>query len=112
MADGSVPIVLDAGIALNLARKRHSATIALGVENEFVELLEKTTQIQLGVEYWFSRIIALRGGIRQSYDRRSLFAGFGVRIAGLQVDYALRPTDDTVNKLGESSHYVSLSYTY
>lgn len=112
IAESSVPITLDAGIALNLVKKRHSATLALSLEKEFVDLAESTTQSQLGVEYWFSRVIALRGGIRQSYDRRSLFAGFGVRIAGLQLDYALRPTDDTVNKLGGSSHYVSLSYAY
>jgi len=112
IADGSVPMVFDGGIALRLAKKRHSAILAMGLEKEFVELSESTTQFQLGVEYWFSKIIALRTGIRQSYDRRSLFAGFGVRIAGLQVDYALQPTDDTVNKLGENSHYVSLSYTY
>jgi len=112
IADGSVPITFDAGIALNLAKKHHSATLAFGLEKEFVDLAESTTRSQLGVEYWFSKVIALRGGISQSYDRRSLFAGFGVRIAGLQLDYALRPTDDTVNELGESSHYVSLSYTY
>jgi len=112
IADGTVPMVFDAGIALSLEKKIHSATLAFSLEKEFVDLSESTTTSQLGVEYWFSKVIALRGGIQQSYDRRSLFAGFGVRIAGLQLDYALRPTDDTANQLGESSHYVSLSYTY
>lgn len=112
IADSSVPITFDAGMALNLAKKRHSATLAFSLEKEFVDLSESSTRSKLGVEYWFSKVIALRGGIQQSYDRRSLFAGFGVRIAGLQLDYALRPTDDTVNQLGGSSHYMSLSYTY
>jgi hypothetical protein len=112
IAESSVPIDFEAGIALNLVKKRHSAILALSLEKEFVDLSESTTRTQLGVEYWFSYVIALRGGIQQSYDRRSLFAGFGVRIAGLQLDHALRPTDNTANKLGESLHYVSLSYAY
>jgi hypothetical protein len=85
---------------------------ALDLEHEMVNLPESTTGIRLGAEYWLKNVLAIRAGGKHTGDRRSIFGGFGVKVAGLQIDYAFKPTDDTIYQLDGSSHFVSLSYGY
>ena len=44
----------------------------------------------------------------------SLYSGFGVNVAGLQVDYAIKLADNSDHKLNDSgnTHLMSLSYRY
>jgi len=113
VGDGTVPPTFDIGVAFKLLRKGdHQAMFALDLEHEMVNLPESTTSIRLGAEYWLKNVLAIRAGGKHTGDRRSLFGGFGVRVAGLQVDYAFKPTDDTIYQLDGSSHFVSLSYRY
>ena len=44
----------------------------------------------------------------------SLYGGFGVNVAGLQVDYAIKLADNSEHKLNDSgnTHLMSLSYRY
>ena len=107
----SVPSVLDLGIAVQFLQG-NKATFAFDLSKEFSSIDESTLSVRLGVEYWLGRALALRAGGSHTGDRRSLFAGFGVRVAGLQFDYAYSPEDDTVNRIGGSTHFMSLSYTY
>jgi hypothetical protein len=111
VGDGTIPMVLDLGVAFKLL-KNYEAMLALDLEHEIVDLPESTTGIRLGVEYWLRNVLAIRAGGKHTGDRRSLFGGFGVRVAGLQLDYAFKPTDDTIYQLDGSSHFVSLSYAY
>ena len=111
VGDGTIPMVLDVGVAFKLL-KNHEAMLALDLEHEIIDLPESTTGIRLGVEYWLRNVLAIRAGGKHTGDRRSLFGGFGVRVAGLQLDYAFKPTDDTIYQLDGSSHFVSLSYAY
>jgi hypothetical protein len=111
VGDGTIPMVVNLGVAFKLL-KNYEAMLALDLEHEIVDLPESTTGIRLGVEYWLRNVLAIRAGGKHTGDRRSLFGGFGVRVAGLQLDYAFKPTDDTIYQLDGSSHFVSLSYAY
>ncbi len=112
IADSNIPILLDGGLAFRLLRK-HAATFAFDVEHEFVDLAENTTSVRVGAEYLIANVFAIRGGARATRDRRSWFGGFGVTVAGLQVDYALKLSDDTTHSLGDgNTHFISLSYNY
>jgi hypothetical protein len=109
VGDATVPIKLDVGVAFKLLKK-HEATFAVDFEHEIVEVPESSTSIRLGAEYWLREVLAFRAGGQHSGDRRSLFVGFGVKVAGLQLDYAFKPTDDAEHQLDDNSHFVSLSY--
>jgi hypothetical protein len=112
IAESNIPILLDGGLAFKLLRK-HAATFAFDVEHEFVDLAENTTSVRVGAEYLIANVFAIRGGARATRDRRSWFGGFGVTVAGLQVDYALKLSDDTTRSLGDgNTHFISLSYSY
>jgi hypothetical protein len=114
LGEGTIPPALDAGIAYKLSlTEDHRAIVALDVEKEIVTLPENTLTIRLGAEYWLRDVLAVRAGGQRTEDRRSLYAGFGVKVANLQLDYAFKPTDDAVYRLDDSNmHYVSLSYGY
>jgi hypothetical protein len=112
IAESNIPILLDGGLAFRLLRN-HAATFAFDVEHEFVDLAENTTSVRVGAEYLIANVFAIRGGARATRDRRSWFGGFGVTVAGLQVDYALKLSDDTTHSLGDgNTHFISLSYSY
>jgi len=112
VADGDVPVLLNLGVSYKLFRK-NTATFSFDIEREFVDLPESTTGVRLGVEYLIAKTFAIRGGSRATRDRKSLFAGFGVNVGGLQLDYALKAGDSTVYDLDQgSTHFVSLSYSY
>ncbi|MCZ6676554.1 MAG: PorV/PorQ family protein [Candidatus Poribacteria bacterium] len=107
-----LPVVLDIGFAFKLLRK-NTVTFSTDLEHQFVDLEESTTSVRIGAEYWIAKTFAIRGGARATRDRRSLFAGFGVNVGGLQLDYALKPSDSSVHKLDDDdTHFVSLSYRY
>ena len=110
--ESTVPMLVDAGVSFMLYRKGSGVTFSFDVEHEFVELDEATTSARIGAEYMISKRFAIRGGARGTRDHQSLFAGFGVNVGGLQIDYALQ--DAPASRLSESgtTHHVSLSYSY
>lgn len=112
IAGSSLPVFLNLGVAFRVLKK-NIATFSFDLENEFVDLEESTTRVRLGVEYLIARTFAIRGGGVATRDRRSFFAGFGVNVSGLQLDYAFKPGDSTVHRLdNDETHYMSLSYSY
>jgi len=111
IGEGTVPITVDIGVAFKFLQQ-HQATLAFDIEHQLLGLAESATRVRLGAEYWLDNTLAFRAGGEHSGDRRSLFAGFGVKVAGLQLDYAVKPTDDAADTLNGNSHFVSLSYAY
>ena len=110
--ESAVPTLVDAGVSFKLPRKRAKVTFSFDVEHEFVELDESTTSARIGAEYLISKRFAIRGGARGTQDHQSLFAGFGVNVGALQVDYALQ--DAPASRLNDAgtTHHVSMSYSY
>lgn len=92
-------------LPLNLrAGALYKASPDLNVTAEISEYLQdEKFYPSVGVEYWFRRAFALRGGYKFGYDTANLGAavglslGFGVKVAGLGVDYAFLPFGDLGN---------------
>ena len=114
VGDNTVPMVLNIGLAYNLYMG-NVVTFAADFEREFVELEESVNSVRLGTEYtivYKSTAFSIRGGVRASSDVQSLFGGFGVNVAGLQIDYAIQDgMASEINGVG-STHFASLSYRY
>ncbi|MDA1192859.1 MAG: hypothetical protein O3A46_14390 [Candidatus Poribacteria bacterium] len=109
--DGTIPVVFAAGAAVRYPKLK-SAVVSVELERMFVDLEEATTNINIGTEYTLNPI-ALRVGTSQSADRNRWFAGFGVKLSALQVDYAYQFVNSAARRLADSpKHYVSLSYLY
>ncbi|RKU11677.1 hypothetical protein C6501_12415 [Candidatus Poribacteria bacterium] len=115
LGEGTVPMVVDVGVAYDLYMG-NVVTFSADIEQEFVNLDESPFSMRAGVEYTIltnkSTEFALRAGIRASRDNQNLFGGFGVNIAGLQVDYAIQDgMASEIDGVG-STHYVSVSYEF
>lgn len=65
---------------------------------------DQNGRFNLGVEYWFRRLFAIRGGYKLGYDKESYATGFGFSYGNFQIDYAFSPIEDL-----KSDH--SLSFT-
>ena len=112
IAESEVPILVAGGLAYQI-RHKHVATFSVDVEHEIVDLPESPTSLHIGTEYLIAKTFAIRGGSKLNTDRRQFFVGFGVNVGGLQLDYALKAADSAVNNLDDdSTHFVSLSYSY
>ena len=115
LGESTVPMVLNAGVAYDLYMG-NVVTFAADIEHEFVNLDQSAFSMRSGVEYTIitnkSTHLSLRAGVRASRDVQTLFGGFGVNIAGLQVDYAIQ--DGLANEISGAgnTHYVSVSYQY
>ena len=114
LGDDVVPMVVDVGIAYDLYMG-NVVTFAADIEQEFVNLDQSATSLKLGAEYtigYKSTALSLRGGVKASRDTQSLFGGFGVNIAGLQIDYAIQDgMASEINGVG-STHFASISYGF
>jgi hypothetical protein len=87
------PLTFDIGIALDLMdmypgeHPNHSLVLAL----DAVHPRDFSERLNLGTEYWFQNMFALRGGYRFNHDMEGLTAGVGVKHTigqtGIRVDY-------------------------
>ncbi len=114
-ASATIPMVVNAGVAYDLYMG-NIVTFSVDLEQEFVNLEQSPFSLRGGIEYNFftsrSTDFALRAGVKASRDVQTLFGGFGVNVAGLQVDYAIQEgMASEINGAG-STHYVSISYAY
>jgi len=92
-----LPINLRAGMLY-----RPSAGLNLAAEvNEYLQ--DEKFYPSFGAEYWLRDALAIRGGYKFGYDTANLGAqaglslGFGIKVAGLGVDYAYLPFGDLGN---------------
>jgi len=97
-----LPVCLKAGLL-------YKPTDKLNITGEVSEYLQdEKFYPAVGAEYWFRKAFALRGGYKYGYDTANLGAevglslGFGVKVAGLGVDYAFLPFGDlgSVHRFG------------
>ena len=115
VGEGTVPMVVNVGVAYDLYMG-NVVTFSADIEQEFVNLDDSAFSMRGGVEYRLMNIrsteFALRAGMRASRDVQNLYGGFGVNVAGLQVDYAIQDGMSSGINGDGSTHYVSVSYTY
>lgn len=121
----TIPMVINAGVAYDLYMG-NIVTFAVDLEQEYVNLDNHEAgavsfrgsefNLRTGIEYTIitnkSTDFSLRAGMRTSSDNQSIFGGFGVNIAGLQVDYAIQ--DDLENEINDAgtTQFVSVSYEF
>ena len=115
LGDATVPMVVNVGVAYDLYMG-NVVTFSADIEQEFVNLDDSAFSMRGGVEYTITNIksteFALRAGMRASRDVQTLYGGFGVNIAGLQVDYAIQDGLSSEINGDSSTHYVSVSYEF
>lgn len=115
VGEGTVPMVVNVGVAYDLYMG-NVVTFSADIEQEFVNLDDSAFSMRGGVEYRLMNIksteFALRAGMRASRDVQDIYGGFGVNVAGLQVDYAIQDGMSSGIIGDGSTHYVSVSYTY
>ncbi len=104
----SMPMTFKLGMAMDvLQTSNHHIT----VEVDGVHPPDNLEQVNLGAEYWFNNMFALRGGYRVNTDEEGLAAGAGFRIpmngATLSLDYAYQD----FNRL-EMVHRASLGVAF
>ena len=107
-----LPVIVTGGLAYRVMHK-NVATFSVDVQHQIVDLPESTTSLHLGTEYLIAKTFAIRGGSKLTTDRAQFFAGFGVGVGGLQLDYAVKAIESSLyDDIGGGTHFVSLSYSY
>lgn len=84
----SLPTALRFGITLDVWKDAES-------QNQFVTVFQVSRandtqeQYNLGAEYVFDNVLALRGGYKFGYDQENITAGFGLRLAPMGINTML-----------------------
>lgn len=104
----SLPMTFKLGMAMDVLQSpNHQIT----VEVDGVHPPDNVEQVNMGAEYWFNNMFALRGGYRVNTDEEGLCAGAGFRIpmggSTLTLDYAYQD----FNRL-EMVHRASLGVAF
>jgi hypothetical protein len=104
----SMPMTFKLGLAMDVVDQGpHQMTI----EVDGVHPNDNVEQINIGAEYWYNNMIAIRGGYRVNTDEEGLTAGAGFRVPmgdkALMLDYAYQD----FNRL-EMVHRASLGFSF
>ncbi len=107
-ASYSMPMTFKLGLAMDVVDQGpHQMT----VEVDGVHPNDNVEQVNIGAEYWYNNMIALRGGYRVNTDEEGLTAGAGFRVPmgdkALILDYAYQD----FNRL-DMVHRASLGFSF
>ncbi|UCD39065.1 MAG: PorV/PorQ family protein [Fidelibacterota bacterium] len=92
-----LPLTFRLGIALDIISvfRPEAGTQSLTLSMDAISPRDYTERIQVGGEYWYRGVLALRAGYKFGHDLESFAAGFGIRkrLGGLVmlIDYAYSP---------------------
>ncbi|MDD5757314.1 MAG: PorV/PorQ family protein [bacterium] len=92
-----------AGAAFTKALQNNALTIS----GDLSKPKELSNRFNLGAEYVYNQVIAIRAGYKFGYDVDSFTAGFGVKISRYSLDYAFAPKGD----LGDN-HRISMGIRF
>jgi len=104
----SMPMTFKLGLAMDVVDQGpHQMT----VEVDGVHPNDNVEQVNIGAEYWYNNMVAIRGGYRVNTDEEGLTAGAGFRVPmgdkALMLDYAYQD----FNRL-EMVHRASLGFSF
>lgn len=102
----SMPLTFKIGLAMEVSdflpqwRNSHQLTLS----TDLIHPRDYTERIHLGMEYWFKKLIALRGGYKFNYDSESFTGGMGLRftIGNLKAFF-----DYSISDFGEYFDYIN-----
>lgn len=97
-----LPLTMRLGVAYNLVDSLLLAADIVKISND-----DKLKQ-QIGVEYVFKNLFAIRTGYKIGYDVDNLSIGFGLNYGMFSFDYAFVP----YGELGSTSHRVSFMINF
>ena len=104
----SMPMNFKIGLAMDVIDQGPNHLV---VEVDGVHPADNVEQVNIGAEYWYNNMIALRGGYRVNTDEEGLTAGAGFRVPlgdkALSLDYAWQD----FNRL-EMVHRASLGFAF
>ncbi len=105
----SMPMNFRIGLAMDVIDKGPNHLV---VEVDGVHPADNVEQVNIGAEYWYNNMIAIRGGYRVNTDEEGLTAGAGFRVPlpgnkTLSLDYAWQD----FNRL-EMVHRASLGFAF
>lgn len=92
-----LPLTFNIGIAMNVFDffKENNDMHSLLVSVDALHPRAYSERINIGAEYWFKEMFALRSGYNYNYDERGITAGFGFKLTfgnhNLAIDYAYTP---------------------
>jgi hypothetical protein len=84
-----LPLTFAMGIAIDvmdLLGGSNNQSLLLAVDA--IHPRDNRERLHLGLEYWYRDLLAIRGGYKINYDTEGLTLGFGLKLAGLRIDYA------------------------
>ena len=84
-----LPITFTMGIAIDLmdfVGGMETQSLMLAVDA--LHPRDFSERLHVGLEYWYRDLLAIRGGYKFNYDTEGLTLGFGIKLAGLRIDYA------------------------
>ena len=89
-----LPLTFAIGVAMNVLdfTEMRNEDHSLLVTVDAIHPRDYSERINLGAEYWFNNMFALRGGYKFNYDEEGLTAGLGVKLniskMNLKLDYS------------------------
>ncbi|MCK5242098.1 PorV/PorQ family protein [bacterium] len=97
----SMPLTARVGSAYKMAlARKHEGVIAV----DLVKPNDEDFTANLGLEYWYDKMLALRAGYKVGYELEGFTAGFGLHWNVFRIDYAFGMIKDL-----DSTHKVSLA---
>jgi hypothetical protein len=90
---------LPLNLKLGAAYKFPEKDLTLALDLNFPSY--KKSRINIGVEYWFKELLALRGGLKSGYDLPEVSFGLGFRYESFLLDYAYVP----YGELGDTQRF-------
>ncbi len=74
------------------------------VASDVVQIFDGASHLNLGIEYEFQHLLALRFGYQTGYSEKNIHGGFGIKFKRYQLDYAYVPFSSDLG----NSHRISV----
>ncbi len=103
--EASEPLPMEARLGLAYSLK-HLLGQDLVVAGDLVYTLDENLRANVGAEYWYAKMLAIRAGYKFGYSLDTFSVGLGFRYRMVQLDYAFTYMSDM-----NSLHKIALTYT-
>ena len=108
-----LPMTFKFGMAMDIMdTQAHKITASIEMNHPS----DNAETINMGAEYWFNRMFAIRTGYKLNYDEEGLTAGAGVNVpvgfAKLKLAYAYTDVGHLADSFANSAHRITLGFIF